>query len=136
MEQVGGGRHGLFSKGYGLTSSRGTSFGKINVGAKSPIVCRSQPINNQRVAEQALVVLIMIARHPEQEPSGNFERDKVYYLQDLEITQYTARSVQQGGGEREREKGEREREQACDFAFIGVQGGGLGFHRFTFYWLI
>lgn len=65
------------------------------------------------------------------------EKIKVYYLQDPEITQHawghTARS--QGGVEGESER-EWELGSTKHSVFIGVEGGGLGFHGLSLYWRI
>lgn len=51
---------------------------------------------------------------------------KVYYSQVLHTTQHA-------GGHTVRSQVERERVNLCSASLFGVEGGGLGFHRFTLY---
>ena len=94
------------------------------------------------MAEPALVVLIMIARHPSALTTGKLEKIKVYYLQDVEITQHTWYHTARSGGERDREmeRGrEGGREGYCEHGpgvllLLGLGVGAWGFPRLTLYW--
>lgn len=66
---------------------------------KAQVFCGFTPSITNVVA---LVVLITILRHPQQSPTGKFERDKVYYLQVLEIIWHTW-ATEQSCWEKERE---------------------------------
>ena len=68
---------------------------------------------------------------PEQQPSGNFENTRF-------ITHKSCKGTWHAWGHTVRSWEEKRRKimQAWCSSFIKVEGGGLGFHRFTLYWWI
>lgn len=87
---------------------------------------------NNVVSGPALVVLIMTARCPSAEPSGNFEKKQRFITYETWKLHDTLGATQRGCREREREH-ERELARGWGSAFIGVENGGLGFLRLILY---
>ena len=94
------------------------------------VVCWSCLSTNNAVAGLALVLLMMIARHPSA-ISFRKLRGKSFITGPGNYTAYLGSHSEVMGRERERE---REPAQAWGSAFIGVKGGGLRFRGFTLYW--